>query len=371
MKEIGIAGVILQMRRRKGATQDDLARFIGVSKASVSKWETGQSYPDITFLPRLASYFSITVDALLQYEPQMDGEAIRRLSQRLSADFTRLPFESVLAECKEVAHRYYSCYPLLFALGTLVLNHIAVADLAQMDAAVRECLALFLRVKAESDNARLVMQATEMEAVCYLALNEPEHALALLAPSFPPHQPVPVLLSAAHMLMENAEEAVSTLQAGLYDGLISMVDMLVALLSAYIEDARRFDQAAARLEALAGAFDLRALHPGMALNMLAILAIGYATQGRMPQALEAVCDYWRYAKASVDALSLHGDAFFDRIDGILAARGVETTPPRNPKVILRAVIDSIVSTPTFHALGGAPAFQQIRAEALAMKEDLL
>lgn len=53
------------MRKEKGITQDELANYIGVSKASVSKWETGQSYPDIAFLPQLAAYFNISVDELI------------------------------------------------------------------------------------------------------------------------------------------------------------------------------------------------------------------------------------------------------------------------------------------------------------------
>lgn len=43
MKEINIAGAIIKKRREKGMTQEDLANYIGVSKASVSKWETGGS----------------------------------------------------------------------------------------------------------------------------------------------------------------------------------------------------------------------------------------------------------------------------------------------------------------------------------------
>jgi transcriptional regulator with XRE-family HTH domain len=43
MKEINIAKTIVSKRREKGITQDELAEYIGVSKASVSKWETGGS----------------------------------------------------------------------------------------------------------------------------------------------------------------------------------------------------------------------------------------------------------------------------------------------------------------------------------------
>lgn len=43
MKEINIARTIIDKRKEKGITQEDLAEYIGVSKASVSKWETGVS----------------------------------------------------------------------------------------------------------------------------------------------------------------------------------------------------------------------------------------------------------------------------------------------------------------------------------------
>jgi transcriptional regulator with XRE-family HTH domain len=112
MKEINIARAIINKRREKGLTQDDLASYIGVSKASVSKWETGQSYPDITFLPQLAAFFNISMDELMGYEPQMSKEDIRKLYLSLSSDFTVKPFDEVLKRCREIAKKYFSCFPL-------------------------------------------------------------------------------------------------------------------------------------------------------------------------------------------------------------------------------------------------------------------
>lgn len=71
MKELNIGTVLGERRREKGVTQEEVAAFVGVSKASVSKWENGQSYPDITVLPVLASFFHITIDELLGYRPQL------------------------------------------------------------------------------------------------------------------------------------------------------------------------------------------------------------------------------------------------------------------------------------------------------------
>ena len=55
MKEIHLGRILAEQRRSRGITQDELAAFLGVSKAAVSKWETESTYPDILLLPRLAS----------------------------------------------------------------------------------------------------------------------------------------------------------------------------------------------------------------------------------------------------------------------------------------------------------------------------
>lgn len=102
MQELSIAEVLVNKRKEKGITQDVLADYMGVSKASVSKWETGQSYPDITLLPLLAAYYNISVDALLGYRPQMEKEDIRQLCHRLSSDFAGKPFDEVLLHCHEI-----------------------------------------------------------------------------------------------------------------------------------------------------------------------------------------------------------------------------------------------------------------------------
>ncbi|MBE6930456.1 MAG: helix-turn-helix transcriptional regulator [Ruminococcaceae bacterium] len=56
---------IRQFRREQGLTQEKLAETLGVTCQAVSKWETGETYPDITLLPTLANLFGVSVDSLL------------------------------------------------------------------------------------------------------------------------------------------------------------------------------------------------------------------------------------------------------------------------------------------------------------------
>ena len=60
MSQFNLNKNLMQLRYKKGITQEKLADFLGVSKASVSKWETKQSMPDILLLPQLAAFFDVT-----------------------------------------------------------------------------------------------------------------------------------------------------------------------------------------------------------------------------------------------------------------------------------------------------------------------
>lgn len=55
---------ISELRKEKGWTQEQLAEMLNVSPQAVSKWENGNSCPDITLLPVIAKLFSVTVDDL-------------------------------------------------------------------------------------------------------------------------------------------------------------------------------------------------------------------------------------------------------------------------------------------------------------------
>ena len=65
MNEIRISEQIAFLRRGKGITQEALAKHLGVTNQTVSKWESGQCFPDIQLLPEIADFFGVSADELL------------------------------------------------------------------------------------------------------------------------------------------------------------------------------------------------------------------------------------------------------------------------------------------------------------------
>ncbi|MBR4703218.1 MAG: helix-turn-helix transcriptional regulator [Oscillospiraceae bacterium] len=70
------------LRCSRGLTQEQAAELLDVSKQSVSRWENNVTYPDITFLPTLASFYGVTVDALLGADRALLDSALEEYRTR-------------------------------------------------------------------------------------------------------------------------------------------------------------------------------------------------------------------------------------------------------------------------------------------------
>ena len=84
MNQYVTGAVIKEMREQKKMTQLQLAELLGVTDKTVSKWETGKGYPDITLLEPIADAFRISVTALIS------GNKIK--NENVSANMMRSKF---------------------------------------------------------------------------------------------------------------------------------------------------------------------------------------------------------------------------------------------------------------------------------------
>ena len=59
-------GRLQQLRRERGLTGIELGKILGVSKQTISCWETGKIEMDYSILNKLADYFHVSIDYLLE-----------------------------------------------------------------------------------------------------------------------------------------------------------------------------------------------------------------------------------------------------------------------------------------------------------------
>ena len=106
------------MRKQREITQEDLAGFLGVTFQAVSKWERGESYPDITLLPALANFFGVTLDELMGMENLRNGEDPEKVIAR-AGDFAS---KGEIAPAVATLQEGLSVFPNNFAImGDLAL----------------------------------------------------------------------------------------------------------------------------------------------------------------------------------------------------------------------------------------------------------
>ena len=100
---------IKRLRKENELTQENLADFLGVSFQSVSKWERGESYPDITLLPAIASFFDVSTDELIGIDKAKREEKIKNYIDEfndLRMKNTPYVFEQISKAVKEFPGDY-------------------------------------------------------------------------------------------------------------------------------------------------------------------------------------------------------------------------------------------------------------------------
>ncbi len=81
-----IGKFISSLRKEKGMTQAVLAEKLNVSNRTISKWENGDGFPDITILPEVAGVLDVTVDELLSGEKTVKKVADIKVTEVANKD---------------------------------------------------------------------------------------------------------------------------------------------------------------------------------------------------------------------------------------------------------------------------------------------
>ncbi len=153
-----LAESLKKYRILKDLTQEEVGSYLGITPQSVSKWERGECYPDITLLPALANIFETSIDLLMGMDTIRSEETIDNIHST-ATDFQRQGDYSSAEKVYRNAIKIYPNNPdiLLGLAGALALK----GDCEEAAALTEKGLSL-------SDNEK--QKSTMRAALCFLYL---------------------------------------------------------------------------------------------------------------------------------------------------------------------------------------------------------
>lgn len=147
---------IKSLRKQKNISQEVFANYLGVSFQAVSKWENGNTMPDVTMIPAIASFFGISTDELFDFnlfETEKQVEAICAESWKYR--------NSDVAKSEEILRKGLQRYPG----NDIILNNL----LYTLDYQTRaeEVISICKSLIASTKNDSVKYDACRILATCY------------------------------------------------------------------------------------------------------------------------------------------------------------------------------------------------------------
>lgn len=337
---------IVRMRHKRGITQEELANFIGVTKASVSKWETGQSLPDILLLPELASYFDVSVDELLGYAPQLSKEQIKTFYHRLASDFAVKPFEAVMQESETLVKKYYSCYPFLLQTGVLWLNHFMLAEKPERQMEILAGIGgLCEHILKDCKDMGLCNDAFSLKAMVDLQSKNPQKVIEAMEDMLNPYsfgRQDEALLIQAYMMQGEMEKADKYSQIDMFSNVLKLVSDGSQLLMIHGQELNRCEAVIERIDGLLELFDIERLHPNSAAGYHYQAAVVYAMHQRETEAYERLEGFVRLAGTLVKkGVYLHGDGFFTVLEEWFEGADLGAKGVRDERLVMESTLQAL------------------------------
>jgi len=163
---------VRSLRTERGLTQEKLADFLGVSFQAVSKWERGDTVPDIYMLPSIASFFGVTTDFLLNYDVNREKD-ITQYEEKYYQLWRECDSQALVVLMKEAVARYPSEYRLLVRYLNSLIWHTEKSNEMSIDIK-SEAIAVYERIRDNCTIDSIRIWAKKIISGFYLKLSSIE-----------------------------------------------------------------------------------------------------------------------------------------------------------------------------------------------------
>lgn len=177
--KLSLSANISKLRKEHSMTQEQLAEALGVTFASVSKWERGVATPELNLIAEMADLFGVSFDAIVGFEVQNSGvaaleERIRRLQRKKN-------YDDAITEAEKALLRYPNDFRIVYRSGELY----AVAGVERKNEKYhRRCIELLehsILLLSQNTDPEISEASIQSEiAQCYVILGKHEKGLEIL-----------------------------------------------------------------------------------------------------------------------------------------------------------------------------------------------
>ncbi|HBE9252087.1 TPA: helix-turn-helix transcriptional regulator [Clostridioides difficile] len=235
--QIKIGKVIQRLRKERNLTQEQLAKFIGVSTPAVSKWESGNSYPDIELLPLLADFFNVSIDKLLNYKIDLSEEEVMKIYKELESGFARIEidlsteepkeeFRQDLESVKKLSNMYIEKYPKSYLLKLRICSLYQMYSYkfgkSELNDRVKETTNILEDIVRNTDDIQIKETALIILSSAYCMLEDYEKAELYLNMIHKSIGDTSVNLAMIYLKQNRLEEAEILLQNKLFSNVFNI-----------------------------------------------------------------------------------------------------------------------------------------------------
>ena len=230
--KLSLPANISKLRKEHSMTQEQLAEALGVTFASVSKWERGVATPELNLIAEMADLFEVSIDALIGYEfRNNDRENVIARLKQYCHDRNN---EDAFADVEKALQRYPNCFDVIYYSARIY----SLRGLTQQNATYsKKALSLYNRA------CMLINQNEDLEisdisirkemAEIHLALGEYDKGVELLKKNNPCRMNHPLIGQTIASSCNDPEGALPYLSMALLDLTVSHMEIVMGYLNAF------------------------------------------------------------------------------------------------------------------------------------------
>lgn len=231
MEKGQIGQKIRVLRKNKGITQEQLAEILKVSTPAISKWESGQTYPDISLLPIIARYFQVTIDFLFDFSDKLTYEDTKAICNDIVKKFENLKFSYAQKEWENYLRKFPTDYSLRYELATIgIFNLHKASSIEEMYVFANKIIQVFEQC-TKSDDLKIKQGGYFQMANLYIMKQDFDKAETVLNKLPMQFANPKFLLSMIFIGKNDLENANKNIQENIYRAAIDIIGELSNMIS--------------------------------------------------------------------------------------------------------------------------------------------